>query len=266
MIKSAKTYAENMTKLIIFDLDGTLAESKQPLTSEMAALLAKLLERMPAAIISGGALAQFLKQVVSQLPSSANLANLYLLPTSGASLYEFRNDTWNKIYEERLSEKEAHLVETALRAAASETGAIDFSKSAWGERIEHRGGQVSMSALGQQAPATLKKEWDPDRSKRRALQAAAKKHLPQGFTAAMGGATTIDVTRTGVDKAYGLRKLCEHLNIPESEVLYVGDELEAGGNDEVVYTTNAETKRVATSFETGRFIEEIIAALTARGG
>ncbi|MDP2651726.1 MAG: HAD hydrolase family protein, partial [bacterium] len=92
-----------MTKLIIFDLDGTLAESKQPISPEMAVRLCELLNRTKIAIISGGALPQFLKQVVTQLPSDANLANLYLLPTSGAALYEFSDDGWNKIYEERLS-------------------------------------------------------------------------------------------------------------------------------------------------------------------
>jgi hypothetical protein len=95
-----------MNKLTIFDLDGTLAESKQALTAEMAELLATLLAKTRVGVISGGALSQFLKQVVAMLPVDANLTNLYLLPTSGAALYEFRNDNWNKIYEERLSEKD----------------------------------------------------------------------------------------------------------------------------------------------------------------
>jgi len=81
-------------RLIIFDLDGTLAESKQAITSEMAEQVAKLLTETRVAIISGGAFSQFLKQVVALLPVDANLANLYLLPTSGAALYEFRNDNW----------------------------------------------------------------------------------------------------------------------------------------------------------------------------
>ncbi|NNM83794.1 HAD-IIB family hydrolase [Candidatus Parcubacteria bacterium] len=261
-------------KLIVFDLDGTLAESKQPLTPEMAALVAKLLEHLPVAVISGGALPQFLSQVVSQLPKSANLSHLYLLPTSGASLYAFRSSSsfqadagaWNKIYEERISEKDAHTIEEVLRAAAAETGVINFSDKSWGERIEWRGGQVSISALGQQAPVTLKKAWDPDHSKRQALQAAIMQNLPPGFTAAMGGTTTIDVTKDGVDKAYGLRKLCERLGIAETNTLYVGDELEAGGNDEAIYKTNAKTKSVSNLLETKQLIEKIIAALNAQGG
>src|ERR1035437_8146551 len=176
-----------MYKLIIFDLDGTLAESKQPLTHEMALSLTKLLAVTKVAIISGGALSQFLKQVGAQLPVDANLANLYLLPTSGAALYEFQNDDWKKIYEERLSEKEKDTIETAMRAAAKKTGIIDFRDQSWGERIEYRGGQVTMSALGQQAPIALKKKWDPDHAKRHVLQVELAMRLP-GFSVGIGGA------------------------------------------------------------------------------
>jgi len=216
---------------------------------------------------SGGALSQFLKQVVSQLPIDANLANLYILPTSGAALYEYDPSTslgasWKKIYEERLSGKEAHAIEAAMRAAAEETGLIDFSKPAYGERIEYRGGQVTMSALGQQAPLALKKEWDPDHAKRHALQTNIAERLPE-FSAGIGGATSIDVTKRGVDKAYGIWKLCERLGIGEEEALYVGDELCAGGNDEAVYKTDAQTRPVKTPSETAAFIESMVSGSSA---
>ena len=118
-----------MNKLIIFDLDGTLAESKQPISPEMAARICELLNRTKVAVISGGALQQFLKQVFAQLPPDANFANLYLLPTSGAALYEFHEVGWGKVYEERLSEREARAIESAMHEAAEETGLIDFSES-----------------------------------------------------------------------------------------------------------------------------------------
>lgn len=244
-------------KLVIFDLDGTLAESKQALTPEMAALLSKLLVDTRVAVISGGALSQFLKQVVSQLPFDVNLANLYLLPTSGAALYEFRNDNWKKIYEERLSEKDKDIIETAMLAAAEETGIINFRDQSWGERIEYRGGDVTLSALGQQAPFVLKKTWDPDHAKRHKLRDALALKLPD-FSVGIGGVTSIDVTKKGIDKAYGIHKLCERLGIRESEALYIGDELESGGNDEAVYKTNVPTRSVANPAETAQIIEPLI--------
>ncbi len=248
---------KTMPKLIIFDLDGTLTESKQPLTEKMAALLARLLAVKPVAIISGGAFSQFLKQVVARLPVDARLSNVYILPTSGAALYEFRNDDWKKIYEERLSEKDKDTIEAAMRAAAEGTGLIDFSKPAYGERIEYRGGQVTLSALGQQAPLELKKEWDPDHAKRHKLQAKLAERLPQ-FSVGIGGITSIDVTKRNVDKAYGIRKLCERLGVKESDALYIGDELESGGNDEAVYKTSVPTKSVTDPADTERLIASLL--------
>ncbi len=246
-----------MKKLIIFDLDGTLAESKQPLTHEMALALSKLLAVTKVGIISGGALSRFLKQVVSQLPVNTNLSHLYLLPTSGGAFYEFRDDNWKKIYEERLSEKEKDTIETAMRAAAKETGVIDFSEATYGERIDYRGSQVTLSALGQEAPIALKKAWDPDHTKRKALQANIAAQLPN-LSVRYGGSTSIDVTKRGIDKAYGVRKLCEQTRVPEKDALYIGDELGADGNDEAVYKTKVATCVIANPSDTLRTIKTIL--------
>ena len=254
-----------MHKVVIFDLDGTLAESKQPIAPAIAARLSELLIHTRIGVISGGALPQFLKQVVAQLPSDANLSNLYLLPTSGAALYKWEHpstplragDEWKNVYEEHLKDSEVAKIEEAMREAAAETGLIDFSKPAYGPYIERRGGEVSLSALGQRAPIALKKEWDPDKKKRHALQAAIQKRLPE-FAAGMGGATTIDVTKRGVDKAYGLRQLCRLLNVSEKDALYIGDELEKDGNDEAVFKTAAAPRAVASPAETAALIEELL--------
>ena len=255
-----------MHKLIIFDLDGTLTESKQPLTSEMAALVAKLLARTKVAIISGCSLPQFLKQVFRRLPSDTHFENLYFLPTSGAALYEYHPSTspragggWDKIYEERLSEKEADVIATAMIAAAEETGVIDFSEPVWEHRIEYRGGQVTMSALGQDAPIVEKKAWDPDHTKRQKLQANIAERLPE-FSVGIGGSTTIDVTKRGVDKAYGVRQLCKRLGIEESYAIYIGDELEANGNDEAVFKTDVVTCVVDSQSDTIRTIKTFLTA------
>ncbi|MFZ2500544.1 MAG: HAD-IIB family hydrolase [Minisyncoccia bacterium] len=247
-----------MTKLVIFDLDGTLAESKQQLTSGMAEQLSRLLAVTKVAIISGGALSQFLKQVVAQLPVGTELANLYLLPTSGAALYEFQNDDWKKIYEERLSEKEKDTIEAAMMIAIEKTKTIDLAKPAWGDRVEYRGGQVSLSALGQHAPIAEKKAWDPDHSKRHALQAMIAERLP-AFSVKIGGMTTIDVTKRNIDKAYGVHQLCERLRIREEDSLYVGDELGDGGNDEAVYKTDVHARSVKDPIETAYLIESLLA-------
>lgn len=242
---------------IMFDLDDTLAESKSPLSEEMAALLVKLLTHKKVAIISGGALSQFTKQIADRLPKGANMNNLYFLPTCGAALYVYDTGTWKEIYAEHLSKEEAAHIERVIRDAATESGIIDFTQPSWGERIEFRNAQVTLSALGQQAPVEAKKPWDPDHAKRDILAPMIAERLPE-YSVKIGGATSIDVTKKGIDKAYGVRKLSEFLHEPIARMLYVGDALFPGGNDEVVKESGIATKEVANPKDTARLIEELI--------
>ena len=79
-----------MKKLIVFDLDGTLAESKSSLDAEMSRLLHDLLGIVKVAVISGGDWPQFEKQVLSHLPHDESLANLSILPTCGTQVLPVR--------------------------------------------------------------------------------------------------------------------------------------------------------------------------------
>lgn len=246
-------------KAIVFDLDQTLAESKQPLSPSMAEVLGQLLTHTNVAIASGGALPQFTSQVVEKLPADAHLEHLYLLPTSGAALFEFRHDTWEKVYEERLPEGEALRIEEVVRKVVEDTGVVDLSTPAHGERIEDRGSQVSFSALGQKAPIDEKKAWDPDKSKRQTLRDALQAALPE-YSVAMGGSTTIDITQKHINKAFGVKQLAKHLGISIPDMLYVGDELEEGGNDAVVIPTGIPTRTVANPEETESWLRTLLAS------
>lgn len=78
-----------MKKLVVFDLDGTLAESKSAIDPEMAALLDSLLDIVKVAVISGGDWPQFEQQLLANLPSKARLTNLSILPTTGTKYYKY---------------------------------------------------------------------------------------------------------------------------------------------------------------------------------
>ena len=92
-------------KLIVFDLDGTLAESKSAVDPEMSGLLHDLLGIVKVAIISGGGWPQFEKQVVSKLPHDERLTQLSLLPTCGTKFYQYSGE-WKKLYEEDFTKDE----------------------------------------------------------------------------------------------------------------------------------------------------------------
>jgi len=250
-----------MKRLIAFDLDGTLAESKQPIDAEMGALLARLTKATMVAVISGGDWPQFEKQVVARLPADADLERLYIQPTTGAKLYSFTpGGGWRAVYAEDFDKDERARILSALDRAVGDTG-LGHERT-WGEQIEDRGSQITFSGLGQQAPLDAKKAWDPDFAKRKRLQAALRETLPD-LSVNIGGSTSIDITRAGVDKGYGLRKLADHLRIGFAEMLFVGDAVYPGGNDYPAKEAGVETIAVRDVAETKKVIEVAAACLAS---
>src|SRR5450759_742633 len=110
-----------MKKLIVFDLDGTLAESKASLDAEMTALLTDLLGILQVAVISGGNWPQFEKQVLANLPHDERLKNLSLLPTCGTKFYQYNGD-WEKIYSEDFNAVEKKKIIDSLRKSLEIAG------------------------------------------------------------------------------------------------------------------------------------------------
>jgi len=246
-----------MKKLFVFDLDGTLAESKSTLSDEVAGLFHELLNVMKVAVISGGGWPQFEKQLLASLPSEEHFENLFLLPTCGTQFYRFAGH-WSKVYSEDLNEEERKKIVTSLERALEESG-IKVTQ-VWGEAIEDRGSQITLSVLGQQAPLSEKQKWDPDFTKRERITAYLKPLLPS-FAIHMGGTTSIDVTKLGVDKAYGVYKLRDHLGISLAEMLFAGDAIFVGGNDYPVQETGVDSILVRDPTETARVIQTVIACL-----
>jgi phosphomannomutase len=128
----------------------------------------------------------------------------------------------------------------------------------WGELIEDRGSQITFSALGQEAPVDVKKVWDPDFEKRKKIKAILDPFLPD-FTVRLGGATSIDITKPGIDKAYGIEKIVDILGVPKDEMLFVGDALFPGGNDYPVKESGVDSIMTRDPEETKRIIETFLA-------
>jgi HAD superfamily hydrolase (TIGR01484 family) len=244
-------------RLIAFDLDGTLAESKQPIGEEMARLLADLLAVAEVAVISGGDWPQFETQVVSRLPADADLTRLFIMPTTGTKLYRF-DGAWRAVYSEGFTPEERAAILKALDKAVQDAGLT--GETTWGEQIEDRGSQITFSGLGQEAPLEAKKTWDPDLKKRKALQATLQAALPD-LSINVGGSTSIDITRKGVDKAYGMRRLTEHLGVQPGAILFMGDATYPGGNDAPVPAAGIDTVTVRDVAGTAAAIAAVIACL-----
>src|SRR5438552_7250247 len=94
-------------KVIAFDLDGTLAASKSPITDRMSELLSRLLEKYQVCIMSGGKFEQFEKQLLSNLKAEPKLLHkLHIMPTCGTRYYKYEKGSWQQQYAEDLSSTE----------------------------------------------------------------------------------------------------------------------------------------------------------------
>jgi phosphomannomutase len=246
-----------MKRMIVFDLDGTLAKSKSSLDDEMAKLLGQLLDVIKVAVISGGAWPQFQKQLLIHLPHDDRLKDLSLLPTSGTRFLQYDGE-WKQLYAEDFSPAEKAKIIAALTKSFDDSG-LKPAKH-WGEVIEDRGSQITLSAMGQDAPLSEKKNWDPDFEKRKEIRKILDPLLPE-FSIGLGGSSSIDVTRPGVNKAYGMRKLESVLGVPIKEMIFIGDALFPGGNDHPARDTGAVCIQVRDPEETKRIIETIIACV-----
>jgi phosphomannomutase len=242
-------------RLIVFDLDGTLAPSKSSIDSEMAKLLRDLLEVIKVSVMSGGDWPQFEKQVLMQLPHDELLNNLSILPTCGTKFFQFDNG-WKELYAEDFSGEEKQRIIGALNAVMDQLGYRE--KKIWGKIIEDRGSQITFSALGQEAPLEEKEKWDPDFAKRAKMKGLLDKLLPE-YSVHLGGTTSVDVTKPGIDKAYGIRKLRDTLGVDIKDMIFVGDAIFPGGNDYPAKQAGCYSIKVRDPDESKRVIEAVIA-------
>ncbi|MGB3908880.1 MAG: HAD-IIB family hydrolase [Pseudolysinimonas sp.] len=246
-------------RLVAFDLDDTLAPSKSPVDPRMAELLVQLLGAVEVCVISGGQFGQFESQLIDNLPLDHPdaLANMHLMPTCGTQYYLFRDGSWVQQYAENLTDAQK---QEALAAVESEAKRLGFWESeTWGPILEDRGSQITFSALGQAAPVDAKKAWDPTGAKKNTLRAAVQQHLPD-LEVRSGGSTSVDITRRGIDKAYGMARLAELTGIPFEQMLFVGDRLDPDGNDFPVVALGIPTRAVEGWEETAEVVEEFLAS------
>ncbi|SMH49826.1 hypothetical protein SAMN06295885_3414 [Rathayibacter oskolensis] len=219
-----------LPRLMAFDLDDTLAASKSPVDPVMADLFVRLLKATEVCIISGGQIAQFRMQVLDRLQGADPevLAKLHLMPTCGTQYYRYDDGDWKQIYAENLTDDEKSRALAAVEEKAKELGY--WESETWGPILEDRDSQITFSALGQAAPVPIKQAWDPDGVKKNTLREAVQAVLPD-LEVRSGGSTSVDITRKGIDKAYGMNKLTEITGIPLDEMIFVGDRLDPDGND-----------------------------------
>lgn len=250
--------------LVVFDLDGTLIRTKSPMDAEMSKLLVRLLDIRPVAVIGGGKYQVFKELFVHRLKAPARLLkNLFLFPTTSTTFYRY-NHAWKRIYAHHLTPVQVARIKNAFNQVFKEIG-YKHPKKTYGTIIENRGTQVSFSVYGQDLVKVLgnkgvlmKEKWLKDNLelKMKIARLVAKKIPDLEVRAA--GFTTIDVTKKGIDKAYGMKQIQKHLRIPIKKMLFIGDAIFPGGNDYAVVRTGVDYIQVSGPDETKKLIRRLL--------
>lgn len=253
---------EPKKKLLAFDIDRTLSPPKQPITEDIAGLLIPCLDYFEVCTISGQRFEQFIIQVIGPLQniSPTQLRHLHLLPAQGTQYYRYSASTqrWVQMYNHTLADDKVARIFKILEYAARETGYWEEDKLADGDCIiENRLSQITFSGIGQKATAAAKSAWDPDCNKREAIVEICRELEPE-FNYAIGGATSIDTTVSGMNKGSGLQNLLFELGMEKEDVLFFGDMTQPGGNDYSVIQADIDTITVRNPEDTAYALRGIL--------
>ena len=168
-------------------------------------------------------------------------------------MHRYVEGSWQCIYENNLTEEEKKDIFRAFEKVLQNY----TPKKTYGDILEDRKSQITFSALGQQAPLEEKERWNKEQDIRPNLQKELQQLLPN-HEVRIGGTTSIDITKKGITKAYGIRQLEQRLNIPIRDMLYIGDALFEGGNDYAVIETGIDTRPVHNTDGTKHFLKNIL--------
>lgn len=246
-------------RAIMFDLDDTLAPNFQPPTPEMLDRIKMLLKHMPVGIITAAGDDRLFAHIAEKI--SSDRENLMLFPISSGEGYRFENNAWQRVYANEFSEKDGERIRDAIEGTMKEVDVMQgFAPR--GQRYFNRGSQVTYAFLGAEVSREDKNSWDPDCAKRYKLQSILQDKLPNEEVL-IGGKTSMDITKKGIDKSLGVRKFAQWTNIPIRDMLYIGDAFYPGGNDTAVIPTGVPTRKTSGPEETARIIDELLVQLSA---
>ncbi|EPI43656.1 HAD hydrolase family protein [Gardnerella vaginalis] len=248
------------SSLIGFDLDNTLACSRKPMLLPMAESLSNLMNELPVAIITGGCLSLVQSQILDMLLPGTQLNHLHIMPTNGTSYYRIDSHKMlHCVYEHRINAEQTRCVIAAIQQCAKHMGVWKESGDPmlWGNQIEHRGSQITFSALGQLAPIEYKKAWDPTGVLKAKLAQSIALALPE-FAVRAGGDTSVDVYRRGDDKAQALRMLAQYGDFAIERITFIGDRMTPGGNDYPTAFTGALAVHVTSPTDTLKLCNNVL--------
>jgi hydroxymethylpyrimidine pyrophosphatase-like HAD family hydrolase len=209
--------------------------------------------------MSGAAFSRMQRDILKRIPTGPTEAQLYVFSDSAAQCHIWKKHEWREAYNFPLTEAErariTDSIKTAITASSLYAGIENTA------RILDRETSVAFTALKEGASRDEKRAWDPDGKKRGTLIELLRSALPE-YEVLIGGKTTVDVTKKGMTKAYGVRWLATELHLAPSDMLFIGDGFYEGGNDAIVIPTGIQIKEVHSPQETEMIVDESLKTIS----
>jgi len=227
MIANLEKYSYK--KVIVADVDETICETCHVVEEKMAKVIDSLIAKGFMFAFISGTEPKYLREMITSKLRQKH----FLLPATGTICLEMdsgQEHSGQEYYRYMLTDEERKEILMALRQLTREFSIQSLTTVE--DQIQDRGTQVVLSAIGRNAPLDKKKAFDPDASKRKVWIRYLRSILgDEKYEINYAGTTSIDITKKGLDKAWGIKKFAEYFSIPLSSILFIGDKTQPGGND-----------------------------------
>jgi len=221
---------------LLFDMDGTLTDPRQPITSDVIDSLQSVPISIRKYLITGSDMTKVEEQMGTPLLLE-QFERVFVC--NGTKVYNcsLDMDDETRAIEPELIHRVTlrdhysdadlnHIVNVLLKIASS-----THTKIKTGTFIEWRDSQINFSVLGRNCTRDQREDyiqWDKKSGERAKIVNILRKEFKGwGLSFRLGGQISIDITREGWDKSYAF----DNLNESPDQCVFFGDKICQDGND-----------------------------------
>ena len=211
-----------MSKIFMFDIDGTLTPHRQPMTREFAEFFADFCEQNKVYLCTGSDW----DKVEEQVPSSVFNKCNGVFTCSGNEFWSRRPDgVYACVWDTNFDAPTELLADLNLFLESSDCPAKTSN------HIEQRSGMINFSVVGRACSQEQREEyaaWDEQNGEREKICSVLRKKYEQ-LSFNVGGQISIDISPIGNDKSRAVTAIREWHE--DARIHFFGDRLQPGGND-----------------------------------
>ena len=215
-----------MDRIFIFDVDGTLTPSRQPMTKEFQTFFKQWIKKNKFYLVTGSDLPKLQEQMCMYDIEAEGIftccGNQFWLPNPSVPI-----QSADLIYDNKFK------VPRKLNKLLGTILSNSIYPHRYGNHIEDRGSMVNFSIVGRDCNQEQREEyykWDKEKGERKIIAQAVKEKFPD-LDAVIGGQISIDIYPKGNDKSQVLNVIEQERLVPPNEYIFIGDGIENGGND-----------------------------------